>query len=123
MSVPSRRLSRRKGGKGIHHHPEVPSCPVPSRTIDREQDVSSFSETAGRGPCRPGRQGLRLPRGDLHGVGSGHAAFNPMLSPYYLKGDIPWDRCFPFGPDFYRDHDITCPFAAPVESLDPSTSR
>jgi NADH dehydrogenase FAD-containing subunit len=35
-------------------------------------------------------------------------AFNPMLSPYYLKELIPFERCFPFGSDFYRQYDITC---------------
>ncbi len=45
-------------------------------------------------------------------------AFNPMLSPYYLKGNIPWERCFPFGQGFYRDYDITCHFDVPAESLD-----
>lgn len=45
-------------------------------------------------------------------------AFNPMLAPYYLKGHIPWERCFPFGADFYRNYDITCSFGTPVESLD-----
>jgi NADPH-dependent 2,4-dienoyl-CoA reductase/sulfur reductase-like enzyme len=48
------------------------------------------------------------------------AAFNPMLGPYFLKGMIPWERCFPFGPDFYRDHDIECHFGSPVEYLDPT---
>ena len=43
---------------------------------------------------------------------------NPMLAPYDLKGHIPWDGCFPFGPDFYRAYDITCSFGVPVESLD-----
>jgi NADPH-dependent 2,4-dienoyl-CoA reductase/sulfur reductase-like enzyme len=45
-------------------------------------------------------------------------AFNPMLAPYYLKGHIPWERCFPFGSDFYREYGIACSFGAAVESLD-----
>jgi NADPH-dependent 2,4-dienoyl-CoA reductase/sulfur reductase-like enzyme len=45
-------------------------------------------------------------------------AFNPMLSPYYLKGIIPWEGCFPFGRRFYDEHDIIFHFNAPVESLD-----
>lgn len=45
-------------------------------------------------------------------------AFNPMLSPYYLKGTIPWERCFPFGAGFYRDYAVTCVFGSAVESLD-----
>ncbi len=46
-------------------------------------------------------------------------AFNPMLSPYYLAGQIPLERCFPFGRDFYPKHDVTCRFGSPVEALDP----
>jgi NAD(P)H-nitrite reductase large subunit len=45
-------------------------------------------------------------------------AFNPMLSPYYLKGVIPWENCFPFGRSFYTEYDITCHFHASVELLD-----
>lgn len=58
--------------------------------------------------------------GDIHQVSDVDGpAFNPMLSPYYLKGRIPWDRCFPFGKDFYQRHDILCHFGSPVEFLDP----
>jgi NADPH-dependent 2,4-dienoyl-CoA reductase/sulfur reductase-like enzyme len=46
-------------------------------------------------------------------------AFNPMLSPYYLGGQIPLKRCFPFGRDFYRKHDVACRFGSPAEALDP----
>ncbi|MBN2059641.1 MAG: NAD(P)/FAD-dependent oxidoreductase [Deltaproteobacteria bacterium] len=46
-------------------------------------------------------------------------AFNPMLSPYYLKGAIPWENCFPFGQGLYAEYDITPHFGIPVESLDP----
>jgi NADPH-dependent 2,4-dienoyl-CoA reductase/sulfur reductase-like enzyme len=46
-------------------------------------------------------------------------AFNPMLSPYYLKGLIPWEGCFPFGSTFYNEYDITCHFDFSVELLDP----
>lgn len=46
------------------------------------------------------------------------AAFNPMLGPYYLKGMISWEHCFPFGSDFYRDHNIECQFGSPVEQID-----
>ena len=45
-------------------------------------------------------------------------AFNPMLAPYFLKGVIPWEHCFPYGAGFYRAHDITCHFGAAAESLD-----
>ncbi len=45
-------------------------------------------------------------------------AFNPMLSPYFLKGIISWEGCFPFGPHFYAAHEVSCHFGAGVESLD-----
>ena len=41
-------------------------------------------------------------------------AFNPMLAPYYLKGLMDWERCYPFGADFYRRHEVTCRFGSPV---------
>lgn len=50
-------------------------------------------------------------------------AFNPMLSPYYLKGNISWDQCFPFGRDFYQKYAITCRFGSSVESLDAINRR
>jgi 3-phenylpropionate/trans-cinnamate dioxygenase ferredoxin reductase subunit len=57
--------------------------------------------------------------GQIHLVSDADTpAFNPMLSPYYLKGEIPWDRCFPFGPGFYRENDIICHFDTAAESLD-----
>jgi len=46
-------------------------------------------------------------------------AFNPMLSPYYLAGQIPYDRCFPFGKNFYEDHEVKCHSGSPVVALDP----
>ncbi len=58
--------------------------------------------------------------GEIHQVSDIEGpAFNPMLSPYYLKGIIPWERCFPFGADFYRKHEVTCHFGSAVEMLDP----
>ena len=58
--------------------------------------------------------------GEIHMVSdTDMPAFNPMLSPYYLKGLIPWEGCFPFGSTFYAEYDITCHFDTPVESLDP----
>ena len=45
-------------------------------------------------------------------------AFNPMLAPYYLKGMMDWDGCYPFGADFYRRHHVTCRFGSPVVALD-----
>lgn len=50
-------------------------------------------------------------------------AFNPMLSPYYLKGKISWNHCFPFGKDFYQKYAITCRFGSLVESLDGISRR
>jgi assimilatory nitrate reductase electron transfer subunit/3-phenylpropionate/trans-cinnamate dioxygenase ferredoxin reductase subunit len=46
------------------------------------------------------------------------AAFNPMLAPYYLKGLLTWEQCFPFGTDFYRRYDVSCHFGWAVEWLD-----
>ena len=58
-------------------------------------------------------------RGSIHMISDvDEAAFNPMLGPYYLKGKIPWENCFPFGIEFYKQHDITCHFGSPVEELD-----
>jgi 3-phenylpropionate/trans-cinnamate dioxygenase ferredoxin reductase subunit len=46
-------------------------------------------------------------------------AFNPMLSPYYLSGQIFFEDCFPFGQGFYKKQNVTCHFGAPAEALDP----
>lgn len=63
-------------------------------------------------------------QGEIHLVSdTATPAFNPMLSPYYLKGEIPWDRCFPFGAGFYRDYNLTRHFDNPVESLDAAAQR
>ncbi|MBW1996431.1 MAG: NAD(P)/FAD-dependent oxidoreductase [Deltaproteobacteria bacterium] len=45
--------------------------------------------------------------------------FNPMLSPYFLAGQIPFESCFPFGRDFYSRYKVRCRFDLPVVSLDP----
>ena len=45
-------------------------------------------------------------------------AFNPMLAPYYLKGMMAWEGCYPFGADFYRHHKVSCRFGSPVAELD-----
>jgi NADPH-dependent 2,4-dienoyl-CoA reductase/sulfur reductase-like enzyme len=45
-------------------------------------------------------------------------AFNPMLSPYFLAGIIPYERCFPFGNRFYTRHGVDCIFGSPVKRLD-----
>lgn len=58
-------------------------------------------------------------RGEIHLISdTAEPAFNPMLSPYYFKGRIPWDGCYPFGADVYRDDDIVCRFGEPVVALD-----
>ena len=62
--------------------------------------------------------------GEIHIVSDANTpAFNPMLSPYYLKGVIPWEGCFPFGKQFYTKHDITCHFGAPAEFLDTTNQK
>lgn len=50
-------------------------------------------------------------------------SFNPMLSPYFLKGVIPWDNCYPFGSDFYERYDVHCHFGSKVQSLDAGNRR
>ncbi|MDC7788800.1 NAD(P)/FAD-dependent oxidoreductase [Rhodoplanes sp. TEM] len=50
-------------------------------------------------------------------------AFNPMLSPYYFKGKIPWAGCYPLAAGFYRDHDVACRLGEPVVALDPDRRR
>ena len=58
-------------------------------------------------------------RGEIHLVSdTAESAFNPMLSPYYFRGKVPWEGCFPFGEDFYRNHEITCHFGVPVANLE-----
>lgn len=58
-------------------------------------------------------------KGEVHQVAdTDSSAFNPMLSPYYLKGTIPWHQCFPYGDDFYQKYDVTRHFGSPVASLD-----
>jgi len=59
-------------------------------------------------------------RGEIHIVSDMNTpTFNPMLSPYYLKGVIPWNGCFPFGQSVYSEYNTICHFNAPVESLNP----
>jgi NAD(P)H-nitrite reductase large subunit len=45
-------------------------------------------------------------------------AFNPMLSTYYLSGEITYERCFPYGQEFYKKHTVRCHFGSPVEAID-----
>ncbi len=45
-------------------------------------------------------------------------AFNPMLAPYFLKGSIPWENCYPFGSNFYTRYTVQCHFGSRVEALD-----
>ncbi len=57
--------------------------------------------------------------GEIHLVSDmDEPAFNPMLAPYFLKGVVPWEHCFPFGPGFYDTYDITRHFGAAAVSLD-----
>ena len=49
-------------------------------------------------------------------------AFNPMLSPYFMAGRIPFDACFPFGEGFYKKYGIMCHFGSPAKALD-TTNR
>jgi len=57
--------------------------------------------------------------GEIHIVSDTNTpAFNPMLSPYYLKRIIPWENCFPFGQRFYNDYAVHLHGDSPVESLD-----
>lgn len=58
-------------------------------------------------------------RGEIHLVSdTSESAFNPMLPPYYYRGKVSWEGCFPFGVDFYRDNEITCHFGVPVATLE-----
>jgi NADPH-dependent 2,4-dienoyl-CoA reductase/sulfur reductase-like enzyme len=58
-------------------------------------------------------------QGEIHLVSdTAESAFNPMLPPYYYRGKVSWEGCFPFGADFYRDNEITCHFGTPVAALD-----
>lgn len=57
--------------------------------------------------------------GPIHVVSDSEGpAFNPMLSPYFLKGKISWPRCFPFGEEIYAKCDAICHWKNRVESLD-----
>ena len=63
-------------------------------------------------------------KGEIHMFADvDEAAFNPMLAPYYLKGRLPWQGCFPFGEDFYRRHDVICHFGRPVVAVDAVHAR
>jgi NADPH-dependent 2,4-dienoyl-CoA reductase/sulfur reductase-like enzyme len=58
-------------------------------------------------------------RGELHLISdTAECAFNPMLSPYYFKGKVSWENCFPFGADFYRDLEIVAHCGVAVGSLE-----
>jgi len=58
-------------------------------------------------------------RGEIHMLSdTREPAFNPMLAPYYLKGMMEWEKCYPFGADFYRRYGVTCHFGSPVVALD-----
>jgi assimilatory nitrate reductase electron transfer subunit/3-phenylpropionate/trans-cinnamate dioxygenase ferredoxin reductase subunit len=58
-------------------------------------------------------------RGEVHLVSdTSECAFNPMLSPYYFRGKVSWENCFPFGADYYREQEIIPHCGVPVASLD-----
>ena len=58
-------------------------------------------------------------KGTLHLVSDTTGpAFNPMLSPYYLAGEISAEQCFPFGQQFYETNSVICHFGSPAERLD-----
>lgn len=57
--------------------------------------------------------------GEIHQVSdTSGPAFNPMLAPHFLKGAIPWENCYPFGPGFYTRYTVQCHFGSRVETLD-----
>ena len=45
-------------------------------------------------------------------------AFSPMLSPYYLSGEISFERCFPYGQEFYKKYSVRCHFGSSAEAVD-----
>ena len=58
-------------------------------------------------------------RGEIYFVADTvESAFNPMLSPYYFRGKVSWEGCFPYGEVFYRDHEISCHFGVPIATLE-----
>jgi len=57
--------------------------------------------------------------GEVHLISdTAECAFNPMLSPYYFRGKVAWENCFPFGAQFYHDLDIVPHCGVPVASLE-----
>jgi len=69
--------------------------------------------SAAKAACSAGYQGIIHMVSDIEGP-----TFNPMLSPYYLSGEIVYERCFPFGKEFYEKNSIQCHFGSPVEAID-----
>ena len=62
--------------------------------------------------------------GEIHVVSDVRGpAFNPMLSPYYLAGKIPFDRCYPFGDTFYETHQVIRHFGLKAEALDSANRK
>ncbi len=58
-------------------------------------------------------------RGEIHLIcGESGPAFNPMLAPYYLAGQISFEQCFPFGTAFYKANQVTFHPGSKAESLD-----
>ena len=57
--------------------------------------------------------------GEVHLISdTSECAFNPMLSPYYFRGKVTWEKCFPFGAQFYQDLDIVPHCGVPVGQLE-----
>lgn len=57
--------------------------------------------------------------GDIHLISDTPGpAFNPMLSPYYLKGKISWEDCFPYEENFYKKNHVICHMDRAVQKLD-----
>ena len=50
-------------------------------------------------------------------------AFNPMLSPYYLAGEIQFEQCFPFGREFYGKYAVEQHFGSSAKALDPLNKK
>lgn len=48
------------------------------------------------------------------------AAYNPMLTSYFVSGKIPIENCYPFGADFdfYQRNDVELHLGSPVKKLD-----
>jgi NAD(P)H-nitrite reductase large subunit len=52
-----------------------------------------------------------------------HAAYNPMLTTYFIGGKIPLEQCFPFsfGFEFYKRHGVELHLGSPIVELNATT--